>query len=65
MRMLQPHELYIAQGFPANYRIDKCADGKPLTKTAQVRMCGNSVCPPMAKLVVSANYAVQERRKVA
>lgn len=65
MRMLQPHELYVAQGFPANYRIDKCADGKPLTKTAQVRMCGNSVCPPMARLVVAANYAAHERRKVA
>ena len=65
MRMLQPHELYAAQGFPANYRIDKCADGKPLTKTAQVRMCGNSVCPPMARLLVDANYAIHARRKAA
>lgn len=31
-------------------------DGRPLTKTAQVRMCGNSVCPPMAKAYVEANY---------
>lgn len=65
MRMLQPHELYAAQGFPANYRIDKCADGKPLTKTAQVRMCGNSVCPPIARLLVEANYGIYERRKAA
>ena len=52
MRMLVPRELYRAQGFPESYIIDRGADGKPLTKTAQVRMCGNSVCPP---LVVAAN----------
>ncbi|WP_265286896.1 DNA cytosine methyltransferase [Verminephrobacter eiseniae] len=65
MRMLQPHELYASQGFPAHYRIDQCADGKPLTKTAQIRMCGNSVCPPVARLLVQANYITQERRKAA
>ena len=56
MRMLAPLELYRAQGFPADYRIDMGADGKPLTKTAQVRMCGNSVCPPLARAIVAANY---------
>lgn len=29
----------------------------PLTKTAQVRMCGNSVCPPIAAALVGANCA--------
>jgi DNA (cytosine-5)-methyltransferase 1 len=57
LRMLTPRELYLAQGFPADYRIDRGADGWPLTKTAQVRMCGNSVCPPLARAVVAANYA--------
>ena len=56
MRMLAPHELYRAQGFPADYRIDQTADGRPLTKTAQVRMVGNSVCPPVARAIVAANY---------
>lgn len=56
MRMLAPHELYRAQGFHEDYRIDKGADGKALTKTAQVRMCGNSVCPPLARVIVEANY---------
>jgi DNA (cytosine-5)-methyltransferase 1 len=56
LRMLTPRELYRAQGFPESYAIDKGADGKPLTKTAQVRMCGNSVCPPLAQAIVSANY---------
>ncbi|MBF8679895.1 DNA cytosine methyltransferase [Pseudomonas fulva] len=46
LRMLQPHELYRAQGFPASYIIDKGADGKPFTKTQQVHMCGNSISPP-------------------
>lgn len=56
MRMLAPHELYLAQGFPAEYRIDQTADGKPLTKRAQLRMVGNSVCPPVARAIVAANY---------
>lgn len=29
----------------------------PLTTTAQVRMCGNSVSPPMAEALVRANFA--------
>lgn len=53
MRMLAPRELFRAQGFPDSYRID----GLGLTKTAQVRMCGNSVCPPVAAAIVRANVA--------
>ena len=49
MRMLSPRELFRAQGFPDSYVIDRgvAPDGKTvtLTKTAQVRMCGNSVWP--------------------
>ena len=56
MRMLAPRELFRAQGFPDSYKIDIPFNGKPLTKTAQVRMCGNSVCPPMAAAIVGANY---------
>lgn len=65
LRMLTPRELYRAQGFPESYRIDTGAAGEPITKTAQVRMCGNSVCPPLARALVAANYAEaqqQERR---
>ncbi len=66
LRMLTPRELYRAQGFPENYRIEHGADGKPLTKTAQVRMCGNSVCPPLSCAIVGANYSeVSTERKVA
>lgn len=57
MRMLQPRELYRAQGFPDSYVIDRGADGRALSKAAQVRMCGNSVCPPLARAIVAANYA--------
>jgi DNA (cytosine-5)-methyltransferase 1 len=55
LRMLQPAELYRAQGFPANYIIDKGADGKPFTKTQQVHMCGNSVSPPPMAALAKAN----------
>ncbi|MCX5592484.1 DNA cytosine methyltransferase [Alcaligenes endophyticus] len=68
LRMLSPRELYRAQGFPESYIIDHVADNKPLTKTAQVRMCGNSVCPPLAQALVLANYSEQQtlqREKVA
>ncbi|MNL64642.1 Modification methylase HpaII [compost metagenome] len=56
LRMLTPRELYRAQGFPDTYIIDRGAKGEPMTKTAQVRMCGNSVCPPLARAIVAANY---------
>lgn len=56
MRMLTPRELFAAQGFPPDYIIDPIGpSGKPLTKTAQIRMCGNSVCPPLAAALVRAN----------
>lgn len=55
MRMLNPREMFRAQGFAENYIIDQGADGKALTKAEQTRMCGNSVCPPLAEALVSAN----------
>lgn len=55
MRMLSPRELYRCQGFPDDYQIDIEHNGKPLTKTAQVRMVGNSVSPPPAIALVAAN----------
>jgi DNA (cytosine-5)-methyltransferase 1 len=55
MRMLQPRELYRAQGFPDGYVIEHGADGRRFTKTEQVRMVGNSVSPPVAAALVRAN----------
>lgn len=65
MRMLQPRELFRAQGFPDRYIIDPEYGGKPLTKTAQVRMCGNSVCPQVAEALVNANVVNEQRRAVS
>lgn len=65
MRMLQPRELYRAQGFPSSYIIDRGADGRALPKDAQVRMCGNSVCPPLAKAIVAANYGERQTLQAA
>ncbi|MCG8595643.1 MAG: DNA cytosine methyltransferase [Kiloniellales bacterium] len=61
MRMLSPRELFRAQGFPDSYVIDLEVDGRPLSKGAQIRMCGNSVCPQMAEAVVRANLGLGER----
>jgi DNA (cytosine-5)-methyltransferase 1 len=64
LRMLWPVELFKAQGFPENYIFEKGLvidheTGKQnwihLTKTEQVRMVGNSVCPPVAAALVRAN----------
>ncbi|MEI6286204.1 MAG: DNA cytosine methyltransferase [Bacillota bacterium] len=49
MRMLEPHELFAAQGFPKDYKID----GMP--KYEQVAKCGNSVSPVIPKALVEAN----------
>lgn len=50
MRMLQPPELYRAQGFPDDVKLQG-------TKTSQIRLCGNSVSPPVAAAIVRANMA--------
>lgn len=59
LRMLAPKELFRAQGFPESYITEYgiTPEGKRinLTKSAQVRMCGNSVCPPLAAALVRAN----------
>jgi DNA (cytosine-5)-methyltransferase 1 len=74
LRMLEPHELFAAQGFPESYIIHEIPDPEllfagqqqaevdvlsipriRLTKSAQVRMCGNSVCPPMSAALIRAN----------
>ncbi len=60
MRMLTPRELARAQGFPNWYVLEQTADGTPITKTAQVRGIGNSVCPPIAATLAAANYSSQE-----
>lgn len=69
MRMLTPRELYRAQGFGEDYIIDRgiLEDGTEikLTKTAQVRMCGNSVCPPMAELLFRLNLPAPHLMKAA
>jgi DNA (cytosine-5)-methyltransferase 1 len=82
--MLSPRELFRAQGFPDSYIIDRGLKVEPpaegwsddgpaepivITKTAQVRMCGNSVCPPLARALVAANFhervSEQPRRALA
>lgn len=59
MRMLLPRELFLAQGFPATYWIEG------LTKTEQVRLCGNSVPPQVAEALVRANVADADMRASA
>lgn len=59
-RMLQPRELFRAQGFKDNYIIDYGIDEHgnkiPLTKKSQTRMVGNSVCPMLAEALILANF---------
>ena len=65
LRMLEPKELYKAQGFPDDYIITKGHDGRQFTKTAQVRMVGNSVSPPPAIALIKANYQPHSRLRQA
>ena len=67
-RALTPRELFRIQGFPESYNIEEGAEVAPenekekivtpvrLTRTDQLRSCGNSVCPPVAAALVRANY---------
>lgn len=63
MRMLEPRELFNAQGFPQDYIIDKDHEGKKYPKTAQVARCGNAVPPPFANVLVRANLPELCQRK--
>lgn len=73
MRMLTAPELYRAQGFPPTYIINRGIfidkDGKPfekkLTATAAIRMCGNSVCPPVGEALISANCNFLKEERIA
>lgn len=80
MRMLTARELFRAQGFAGAYIIDRAwvidpQTGElkeiPLTKEEQIRMCGNSVSPPVARALVAANspdmciYRLSEQKKIA
>lgn len=69
MRMLTPRERFRAQGFPDSYIIDHGIDENgeqvSLSLDAQGRMCGNSVCPPLAEALVRANVVAQDERVAA
>jgi len=55
LRMLTPRELYRANGFPDEYKIDRDYTGREYGKTKQVARCGNAVPPPFATALVRAN----------
>jgi DNA (cytosine-5)-methyltransferase 1 len=59
MRMLQPEELIRAQfgRFAESYDLSAAR-----TKTAKVRLIGNSVCPEVAQAIVGANIATASQR---
>ncbi len=72
MRMLAPRELYRAMGVPDSYKITpmvRCKRSKrrakmvPLSKTGQIRMCGNMVTPHVGAALVRAN--IKRVRKAA
>jgi DNA (cytosine-5)-methyltransferase 1 len=61
-RHLTPRELATAQGFPTDYVLDPEIDGKRLSRSAQVRMIGNAVCPDVAAAIVRANVGAGAAR---
>lgn len=78
MRMLSPRELFLCQGFPPSYVIDRgirvtkngdtgdlFATDIELTRTEQIRFCGNSVCPPIAAAIVRAQFTPGVREAAA
>ena len=65
LRMLSPPELYRAQGFPDGYIIDRTADGRRLSKSAAVKMVGNSVSPPPLCAIARANLDATHKMEAA
>lgn len=68
-RMLQPVELFKAQGFPESYIFthgtNEHGQQISLTKTEQTRMVGNSVCPQLARALVEANFKHENKYRGA
>lgn len=62
LRMLEPHELLRAQfgDFAAGYDLSAAR-----TKTAKVRLIGNSVCPDVVRALVAANLPRAARKERA
>lgn len=55
LRMLTPRELYLANGFPPDYQIERDYTGTAYGKSKQVARCGNAVPPPFATALVRSN----------
>jgi hypothetical protein len=52
----------LQQRFDDSYIIEYgIGERVPLTKTAQVRMCVNSVCPQVGEALVRANFSHEQR----
>ncbi len=67
LRMLNPEELKLGQGFPEDYIIDRDYNGNKYPVSKQVARIGNSVVPIMAQKLVEANCGylkVGERQPV-
>lgn len=65
LRMLEPKELYSAQGFGPHYIFTHGHDGRKFSKSAQVRMCGNSVSPYPAAALFAECHRDEDMRLVA
>lgn len=55
LRMLNPEELKLGQGFPKDYIINRDYLWHPCPKAEQVKRIGNSVVPIMAQKLVESN----------
>lgn len=60
MRMLKVRELFSAQGFRPDYIIDRDPFGGRINATAATLMVGNSVPPPLARVLAAANLNTPE-----
>ena len=65
MRMLSPHELKAAQGFPKTYITGWDARGRKVTKTDETLLIGNSVSPINGAAIIAANLPRYEPERVA
>lgn len=68
-RMLQPRELFRAQGFLDSYIIDRGIDEQgniiKFSKEDQNRMCGNAVPPQLSEAIVLANFTHEQNWRAA
>ena len=65
LRVFMPKELFLAMGFPSDYKHAHDLNGKKIPLAEQLKRVGNAVSPPTAAAIISANMNTEIQKEAA